>query len=63
MPGGRPETEVDVSPGDLVSAVLARIGVPAGAAALILVNDRVASPATALSPGDSVILFPLVVGG
>ena len=63
LPGGRADVEVDVSPGDLVSDVLARIGVPAGAVALILVNDRVVSAESALSPGDGLLLFPLVVGG
>jgi sulfur carrier protein ThiS len=63
VPGNRGDLEAELRAGDRVGDVLARIGVPANAVALILLNDRVAGPGDALSAGDVMLLLPLIVGG
>lgn len=58
-----PETDVEMEAGETVRAVLGRLGIPATAAALILVNGEASSAEHALAPGDRVVLLPLIVGG
>lgn len=54
---------LELPAGSLVADALAAAGVPPEAAAVIFVNGRHAEPGRALSPGDTVAIFPPVGGG
>lgn len=49
--------------GQTVADALARLGVPASEAHLILVNGQNRAPDHPLAPGDVVSVFPPVAGG
>ncbi len=55
--------ELDVADGATVESVVARLGIPKGAARGLFVNERPSEPEDALAPGDQLMLFPLVAGG
>lgn len=56
--------DLEVQPGTRLDALIAMLGIPAGEAALALVNGSLADPATTcLSDGDCVELFPPSSGG
>lgn len=60
---GGPDVVVPAANVPTVAALLERLGLPGGAAGLILVNGRHARLDSALRPGDEVALFPPLGGG
>jgi sulfur-carrier protein len=63
LPPGKRQAEVELSAGDTVADVLARLGVPTNSVHLIRVNGEQAAPETVLNDGDAVSVFPPVAGG
>mgnify|MGYP000091364805 CR=1 FL=1 len=60
-PGG--EGEVSLPEGSTVRDLLARLAIPPGVEAVVLVNGRRAGGEQRLSPGDRLVLFPPMEGG
>ena len=59
-----PEAEAfPIDPGETVASVMARLGIPPGAATLIFVNNVHRKPDAVLADGDSLGLFPPIGGG
>jgi len=54
---------LEISPCVSVSQILDCLGIPAGAAAITMVNGRVQKPDHVLSDGDVLSVFPPVAGG
>ena len=52
-----------IEAGETVARVLARLGIPEGAASLIFVNNVHREPDTILEAGDTVGFFPPIGGG
>jgi molybdopterin converting factor small subunit len=63
MPGERGDFEIEIGDAEKVSGLLARLGVPEGAVALVMINQEKGEPDTVLKDGDVVSLLPLIVGG
>jgi sulfur carrier protein ThiS len=63
MPDGKGEFEIEVGDGEKVSDLLARLGVPENAVALVMINQEKANLSTSLKGGDLISLLPLIVGG
>lgn len=61
VPGG--EGEVSLPEGATVRDLLARLSLPPGVEAVVLVNGRRPVGDERLSPGDHVVLFPPMEGG
>ncbi len=63
-PQKRARFELEIQPGMRLDALIAMLGIPAGEAALALLNGSLADPATTcLGNGDYVELFPPSSGG
>jgi molybdopterin synthase sulfur carrier subunit len=60
---GRPDVVVPAALAPTVAALVECLGLPGGAAGLVLVNGLHARPDAALRPGDEVSLFPPLGGG
>jgi len=52
-----------IEPGDTPADVIRRLGIPADAVKIILINGRSAQPDAKLKEGDRLGLFPAVGGG
>ncbi|MHC4598442.1 MAG: MoaD/ThiS family protein [Planctomycetota bacterium] len=63
MPGEKGEFDVEIENAEKVGELLARLGVPENAVALVMVNQEKAGLDTPLNDGDVVSLLPLIVGG
>lgn len=61
VPGG--ESEVSLPEGATVRDLLARLSLPPGVEAVVLVNGRRPVGDERLSPSDQVVLFPPMEGG
>ncbi len=59
----RTEAHLALSDAPTVGALCARLGLPAGATGIVLVNGHHARPDRALAAGDQVSLFPPLGGG
>ena len=46
-----------------MDAVVCRLGIPADMTRVVLVNGKDAEPGHRLGPGDSVAIFPPLMGG
>jgi sulfur carrier protein ThiS len=57
------DKSMEVPEGTRVAEVLARLGVPADAPKILLVNGRARTPDTVLREGDSLVFFPPLEGG
>ena len=62
-PGGGEAFDLELEPGADLALALARLGLPDKVERVVLLNGRRADPATPLSDGDVVTVFPPVAGG
>jgi molybdopterin converting factor small subunit len=61
--GGKRSQAVEITAGETVAQVLARLGVPAEKTRLVFINNRAASLDLPLAGGEVVSVFPVIGGG
>jgi len=54
---------LDLGEGATVDEVVRSLGIPAEMTRIVLVNGRDAEPGQRLAPGDTVAIFPPLMGG
>ena len=55
--------ELEVADGATIATVIEQLGIPAGWARGLFVNERPSEPGDPLAPNDRLVLFPPVGGG
>lgn len=61
--GGRPSTEVEISPGETLGSLLIRLGIPHEQTRILFINNRHATLDQPLAAGDQIGVFPAIGGG